>query len=201
MNEEESVDDPLSIQIQTNSDGSDSRDLALHKRNHTGKNPYEHPIVCYICGDKFSMLTELTNHKEIHVNVKSYSCDVCQTSYTTQSVLILHNKTAAHLKRMESLNIDSSNSCNELIDCGEVIKVEDIKEEINEMESVDDPLNIQQEKTSGGSENIATEIEEEWIDDNSLCVQEMNNSEDEENNKVVDDIIYIVKHKIETDLY
>ena len=57
------------------------------------------------------------------------------------------------------------------------------------MESVDDPLNIQQEKTSGESENIATEINGEWIDDNSLCVQEMNNSEDEENNKVVDDII------------
>jgi hypothetical protein len=70
MNEEESVDDPLSIQIQPNSDVSDSRDLALHKRIHTGKKPYEHPIVCYICGDKFSMLTELTNHKEIHVNVK-----------------------------------------------------------------------------------------------------------------------------------
>ena len=117
------------------------------------------------------MLTELTNHKEIHVNDKSYSCDVCQTSYTTQSVLILHNKTAAHLKRKESLNIYSSNSHNELIDCGEVVKVEDIKEEMNEVESVDDPLNIQQEKTSGGSENIATEIKEEWIDDNSLCVQ------------------------------
>jgi hypothetical protein len=93
------------------------------------------------------------------------------------------------LKRKESLNIDSSNSHNELIDCGEVIKVEDIKEEINEVESVDDPLNIQQEKTSGGSENIPKEIKEEWIDDNSLCVQEMNNSQDEENNKVVDDII------------
>ena len=80
-----------------------------------------------------------------------------------------------------------------------MIKVEDIKEEINEVESVDDPLNIKQEKTSGGSQNIATEIKEEWIYHNSLCVQEMNNSE--ENNKVVDDIIDIVEHKIETDIY
>jgi uncharacterized Zn-finger protein len=202
MNEEESVDDPLSILGQTNSDLSEiSENLAVHKRIHTGTKPYEHPFVCYICGDKFSMLTELTNHKEIHVNVKSYSCDGCQTSYTTQSVLLLHNKTAAHLKRMESLNMDSSNSFNELIDRGEVIKVEDIKEEMNEVESVDDPLNIQQEKTSGGSENIATEIKEEWIDDNSPCVQDMNNSEDEENSKVVNDIIDIVEHKIENDVY
>ena len=39
------------------------------------------------------MLTELNSHKEIHLNDKSYSYDVCQTSYTKQSVLMLHNKT------------------------------------------------------------------------------------------------------------
>ena len=34
------------------------------------------------------------------------------------------------------------------VDCGESIKLEDIKEEINEEESVDDPLSIQGQTNS-----------------------------------------------------
>ena len=122
-----------------------SENLAYHNMIDTKQSKQQHSLLCYICGAKFNSLTELNNHKEIHLNDKSYSCDVCQTSYTTQSVLILHNKTAAHLKRKESLNLSSSTSHTDFIDCGEVVKVEDIKEEIKEEEeSDDDPLSIQE---------------------------------------------------------
>ena len=127
------------------------RRLVYHKMIKTKK----HSLLCFICGAKFNGLSELISHKEIHLNDKLYSCDVCQTTYTTQSVLILHNKTAAHLKRKESLNLSSSTSHTDFIDCGEVVKVEDIKEEIKEEEeSVDDPLTIQGETTKGVNENI-----------------------------------------------
>jgi hypothetical protein len=101
------------------------------------------------------------------------------------------------------------------MDCGECIKIEDIKEEINEEESVDDPLNVypeignrnaceyikeeikkkesvddplsfQEETTSCESENICTEIKEEGIHDDTLFVQEINNSGEEVNSTVID---------------
>ena len=65
-------------------------------------------------------------------------------------------------------------------------------------ESVDDPLSIQGKTNSNVSENIVTEVKEEVIGDESLCLG--HNTGDEENNTVVDDIdIDIVEHKIEID--
>ena len=69
---------------------------------------------------------------------------------------------------------------------------------MNEEESVDDPLSIQEETTKDDSDNNV-EIKEEVIDDDPLCVQEIHNSGDGENNTVADDV-YIVEHKIETDI-
>ena len=98
-----------------------------------------------------------------------------------------------YLKRKESLNLSSSNSQTNFIDYGEVVKVEDIKEEIKEEEeSVDDPLSIQGETTKGVSENIVIEVKEEVIDDDPLYVQEIHNFRDGENNTVADDDIDIV---------
>ena len=53
------------------------------------------------------------------------------------------------------------------VDCGEAIKLEDIKEEINEEESVEDPPSIHQEaENSHICENIKNEVtEEESVDD------------------------------------
>ena len=98
-------------------------------------------------------------------------------------------------KNKNNLLIPSS-----LFDCGESIKVEDIKEEIKEEESVDDPLSIQEWERRSKSDFIVTELKEEGIGDVPLCVQEIQNSRDEENNKVVDDID-IAEHKIESDDY
>ena len=60
--------------------------------------------------------------------------------------LLQHNKRAAHTERMKSKNTNLSLlTQSSFVDCGESIKEEDIKEDINEEESVDDPLTIQQE--------------------------------------------------------
>ena len=121
---------------------------------------------------------------------------ICQKSYAQSSGLSNHNKTVAHIERMKSKNGIIPPTQSSFIDCGETVKVEDIKEEMNEEESVDDPLSIQGQTNSEESENIVTEVKEEGIDDDTLCVQEIHNFEYEENNTVVDDID-IVEHKIE----
>ena len=97
---------------------------------------------------------------------------------------------------MECKNTSTLSTQDTFIDCGEAIKVEDIKEEINEEESVDDSLSIQGETTKDESDNIVTEVKEEVIDDYSLCVQEMRRS-----NSIVVDSIDIIEHKIKTEIY
>jgi hypothetical protein len=54
-----------------------------------------------------------------------------------RSSLSQHNKTYAHINR---INDSSFIGPKNFVDCGEPIKVEYIKEEINEEESVEDPL-------------------------------------------------------------
>ena len=133
----------------------------------------------------------------MHTGEKPYSCDVCQKSFAYSSGLYAHNKTVAHIERMKSKNINISPTQSNFIDCGETVKVEDIKEEMNEEESVDDPLSIEGQTNSDVSENIVTEVKE-GIDDDALFVQEIHNSGDEENNTVANEID-IVEHKIEID--
>ena len=130
----------------------------------------------------------------MHTGEKKYSCDVCQKSYS-QSSSLSTDKTAAHIKRMKIKNLNVSLTQSSFVDCGESIKTENIKKEINEEESVDDPLSIQEGERRSESDNIFTEVKEEGIDDDTLFVPEIHNSGDEENSTVVDDID-IVEHKI-----
>ena len=168
-----------------------STKLAKHKRIHTD----EKPFLCYICGDKFISKAILNSHKEVHLNDKTFSCEICQKTYTQSSVLLLHNQSVDHLRKKETLNENTRSFVNNYVDCSEPIKVESIKEEINEEESLEDPLSIQGETTKDGSENNV-EIKEEVNDDDPLCVHEIHNSRDGKNNTVVDDVD-IVEHKIE----
>ena len=109
------------------------------------------------------------------------------------------NKSANHIEKMKSKNKNIPLTETSFVDCCDGIKLEDIKEEINEEGSVDDPLNIQEETTPGESDYIVTEVKEEVIDNDSLCVQEIHKLGDEENNTVFDDID-IVQRKIEKDI-
>ena len=86
-------------------------------------------------------------------------------------------------KKASSTNQNSSN------DCGEGKVVETIKEEINEEESIDDPLSIHQEKESK---------EEDMFDYNTINIEEfkiehvdnnINEDESDRNNKVNNPIL------------
>ena len=90
------------------------------------------------------------------------------------------------------------------MDCGENIKIEDIKGEINEEESVDDPLTIQQEiESSNVYKDIKEEVKEEESVDDPLFIQEGKEIGENDNickevkeEEIDNDEIDIVEHKI-----
>ena len=108
--------------------------LFQHKRIHTGEK-----YSCDFCHLSFTWSSALSNHKRIHTGEKPYSCEICQKSFADTSSLREHKKSRAHLEKQKSLNTNQNN----YFDSGEAIKVEDIKEELNEEESVEDPLSVQ----------------------------------------------------------
>ena len=83
----------------------------------------------------FSQSITLIDHKRVHTGEKPNSCNICQKLFTQKSGLSKHCKSPDHLQWKERKNVDSSFHRTTFIDLGEVIKTEDIKEEISEEES------------------------------------------------------------------
>ena len=122
----------------------------------------------------------MADHERVHSDDKPYSCDICKISFSERSTLSLHFKTSTHLNSKESKDLLFHK--NTFIDCDEDIKKEDIKGEINEEESVDDPLSFQQgNENSNICKDIKEEVKEEEGVDDPLSIQEVKRISENDN--------------------
>ena len=68
------------------------------------------------------------------------------------------------------------------VDCSKTIKIEDVKEEINEEKSLEDPLSIHQKtENSNICEDIKEKVKEEENVDDPLFIQEGNKRSENDN--------------------
>ena len=150
------------------------------------------PLNVIFCEKKSS---SLTGHKRIHTGEKPNSCNFCKKSFSTSSKLTRHNKTSAHLNMKKSMIVDSSTNINNFVDCGETIKNETIKEEIDEEQSsVEDPLCFLQNKNYVNFNPIDISVKDS--DQNNSY--EVNNILDNvEVNDAVEDLNDVMDHNIE----
>ena len=164
--------------------------LCMHKLIHTNEKPYE----CDICKKTFKWSYSLTKHKITLTCEKPYNCEICEKTFTQRDGLTKHKRihkgnTAAQFNRKKIINEDSSTHHNSANDCGEGKEVETVKEEINEEESVDDPLSIHldnENKEEDVYDYDRIDIEEFKIEpiDNNINVDES-----DLNNKVNDILV------------
>jgi hypothetical protein len=140
-------------------------------------------------------------------------------------------KVQTYLDIIESKNTNNPLIQSSFVDCGAYIKEEDIKEEMKQEESVDDPLTIHQEieksnycadikkeknevesvddpltinqhiENSYVCEDIKQELKEEENVDDSLSIEGETTKSENIVIEVKEEGIDIVEHKIETDIY
>jgi len=63
-----------------------SRDLAAHKRVHSGDKPFE----CRVCSKRFTRAGSLIVHSRIHSGEKTYKCQVCDMLFSASGRLSRH---------------------------------------------------------------------------------------------------------------
>ena len=168
---------------------ADNSNLIKHKRIHTEETPYS----CEICKKSFSDSLIMRQHqkssahlkrkKSLNTNLiineksfadnsnllkqkrriyseeKPYSCEICKKSFSDSLILRQHQKSAAHWLRQKSLNSNSNSNTHNYVDCGE-----DIKEELNEVESVEDPLSLQLDNQTNHEEENSCDYDYDKID-------------------------------------
>jgi hypothetical protein len=108
-------------------------------------------------------------------------------SFSQRSSLTQHYKTAAHLWKGESKSKDSSSNVNNYVDCGEANDVEPIKEEIDEEESVDDPLPGHQDNENREEDLYVydtIDIEEFKIESDNVDINDTTNEDRADQDKV-----------------